>query len=245
MGRQGEITIIPDLVFPSNVIIPPLHRRWNGGILDSPQCLSVRLSVDKVSGTFWKKNPTICSVYFIPGIHPYGVILLTPINFRVPGIIFDPLVAKYLVENAVSGTFRKKTTGSIHLILGIYPYQSGTKQNLVAKIWSPNLVTICPWLPKLVAIVHSKFHHLVNPGLAVGSLAGWLPIIRHDLSGLYLADWKWLHPIVIAFNTLCPVQFHIQWWCVALHQTHWGSYFEKLIFPCLWKLVFSKSYHSW
>ena len=28
--------------------------------------------------------------------------------------------------------------------------------------------------------------------------------IRHNLSGLYLADWKWLHPIVIAFNTLCP-----------------------------------------
>ena len=45
------------------IIKPPLHRRWNGGILDSPRCLSVRPSVrlpvrpsvDKVSGTFWKK----------------------------------------------------------------------------------------------------------------------------------------------------------------------------------------------
>ena len=27
------------------LIIPPLHRRWKGGILDSPWCLSVRLSV--------------------------------------------------------------------------------------------------------------------------------------------------------------------------------------------------------
>ena len=27
------------------IIIPPLHRRWNGGILDSPRCLSARLSV--------------------------------------------------------------------------------------------------------------------------------------------------------------------------------------------------------
>ena len=36
-------------------IIPPLHRRWNGGLLDSPQCLSVRPSVDKVCGNFWKK----------------------------------------------------------------------------------------------------------------------------------------------------------------------------------------------
>ena len=56
--------------------------------------------------------------------------------------------------------------------------------------------------------------------------------IRHNLSGLYLADWKWLHPIVIAFNTPCPVEFYIQW-CGALHWTHWGSYFEKLICPAL------------
>ena len=27
------------------IIIPPIHRRWNGGILDSPRCLTVRLSV--------------------------------------------------------------------------------------------------------------------------------------------------------------------------------------------------------
>ena len=54
--------------------------------------------------------------------------------------------------------------------------QSGTKQNLVAKIWPPNLVTICAWLPKLVANVSSNFHHLVNTGLAVGSFFKWLPI---------------------------------------------------------------------
>ena len=118
-------------------------------------------------------------------------------------------------------------------------YQSGTKPNLVAKIWPPNLATICAWLPKLVDNISSKFHHLVNTGLAIGSLARWLPLngsphqqIRHNLSGLFLADWKWLHPIVIGFNTLCPVEFYIQW-CVALHQTHWGWYFETLICPCL------------
>ena len=44
--------------------------------------------------------------------------------------------------------------------------QSGTKPNLVAKIW----------LPKLVANVSSNFHHLVNTGLAVGSFFKWLPI---------------------------------------------------------------------
>ena len=56
--------------------------------------------------------------------------------------------------------------------------------------------------------------------------------IRHNLSGLYLADYKWLHPIVIAFNTLCPVEFYIKW-CVALHHTHWGWYLKKIICPCL------------
>ena len=28
------------------------------------------------------------------------------------------------------------------------------------------------------------------------------------------------------------MQFYIQWY-VALHQTHWGWYFEKLFFPAL------------
>ena len=55
-------------------------------------------------------------------------------------------------------------------------YQSGIKPNLVAKIWPPNLVTICAWLPKLVADVSSNFHHLVNTGLAIGSFFKWLPI---------------------------------------------------------------------
>ena len=67
-------------------------------------CPSVPPSVDKVSRTFWK---TIGSIHFITGIYPYGVILLTPIHFRVPSLIFGPLVAKYLAENGVSGTFLK------------------------------------------------------------------------------------------------------------------------------------------
>ena len=181
--------------------------------------------------------------------------------------------------------------------------QSGTKPNLVAKMWPPNLVTICAWLPKLVANVSSNFHHLVNTGLhrfsqkwelwvfkwnfrvckmpllmkipmkmkelgylvilgcAIGSFAcakhrctgGWLKLcrarcwfffqmatnngsphlqIRHNLSGLYLANWKWLHPIIITFNTLCLVKFYIQW-CGALQWTRWRSYLKQLICSCL------------
>ena len=67
--------------------------------------MSVR-PVDKVSGTFWKK----LSAQFISYLefNPYGVSHLIPIHFRVPSLIFDPLVVKYLAENGVSGTFWKK-----------------------------------------------------------------------------------------------------------------------------------------
>ena len=107
------------------------------------------------------------------------------------------------------------------------------------------------WYKNKFFDVSSEFHSLVNSGLTVGSLVKWLPIIVvhtcklwHNLSGLYLADWKWLHPDLIAFNTLCPVQFYIHW-CVALRWTHWGSYFEKINLSLPWKLIFSKSYQSW
>ena len=50
--------------------------------------------------------------------------------------------------------------------------------------------------------------------------------------GLLLTDCKWLHPIVITFNTLCLVVFHSQW-CGALQWTHWCSYLKQLICSCL------------
>ena len=52
-----------------------------------------------------------------------------------------------------------------------------TKPNLVAKILPPTLVTICAWLPKLVAKVSFQFLYLVNAGLVVGSLVKWLPVM--------------------------------------------------------------------
>ena len=57
-----------------------------------------------------------------------------------------------------------------------YYYQSGTKPNLVAKIWLPTLVAICDGLPKLIANISSHIHNLVNTGFDVGSLVKWLPI---------------------------------------------------------------------
>ena len=63
-------------------------------------CPSVRPSVDKVSELFEK---TIGPIKFISGIYSYEVSLLTPIHFRIPSLICGPLVAKYLVENGISG----------------------------------------------------------------------------------------------------------------------------------------------
>ena len=51
---------------------------------------------------------TIGSIHVIPGIYPYRVSFLTPINFHAPSLIFGPLVAKYLAKNGVFGTFLKK-----------------------------------------------------------------------------------------------------------------------------------------
>ena len=134
---------------------PPKVRWGYTGFTPMSVRPSVRPSVDKVSGTFWKKllaqfiscqaftlmwwflwplfifgflasflilwwpniwpkmgfpvlfKKTIGLIHFIPGIYPYGVILLNPVHFRVPSLIFGPLVAKYLAENWVFGTFWK------------------------------------------------------------------------------------------------------------------------------------------
>ena len=63
----------------------------------------------------------IGSIHSIPGIYPYRVSFLTPIHFRVPSLIFGPLVAKYLAENGISGTFWKNFWLN-SFIPGIYPY---------------------------------------------------------------------------------------------------------------------------
>ena len=105
------------IFFVTFLIIPPPHRRCNGGILDSPWCLSARLSVDKISVTFWEK--TISSINFISVVYSRWVSLMTSIHFRVSSVNFGPMVAKYLDENGFS---RKKYIGLIHLIPGIHPY---------------------------------------------------------------------------------------------------------------------------
>ena len=54
---------------------------------------------------------------------------------------------------------------------------------------------------------------------------------RWNLSGLLLADWNWLHLILITFNTLCSAEFYIQW-CGVLQWIQRGSYLKEIICPC-------------
>ena len=51
--------------------------------------------------------------------------------------------------------------------------------------------------------------------------------IRHNLSRFLLADWKWLHPILITFKTLCLVELCMQWYR-ALRRTRWRSYLKNI-----------------
>ena len=115
---------------------------------------------------------------------PYSMLvscIYLPIFFRVASLTLGqsydcPSVSEGTLKNIVKTyQFQTSTQQSIYHFLGCTTVwdniQSGTKPNLVAKIWPPNLVTICAWLPRLVANVSSKFQHLVNTRLTVGSLA--------------------------------------------------------------------------
>ena len=79
---------------------------------------------------------TLGSINFIPGICPNGVSLLTPIQFRVPSLIFGPLVAKYLVENRVSGTYWKNYWfHSLHKLLQYLKYHDTQVGKMMPKFF--------------------------------------------------------------------------------------------------------------
>ena len=58
---------------------------------------------------------------------------------------------------------------------------------------------------------------------------------QQHLSDLLLADWNWLHPIEITFNSLCPAEF-----CELDGANTWKN--KNMSLPR--KLIFSKSCHN-
>ena len=157
-------------------------------------CPSVRPFVDKVSGTFWKKLLAQFISYL--AFSPYGVSLLTPIHFCVRSLIFDPLVAKYLAENVVSGIFWKKTIGSINFIPGIYPY--GVSFLTPIHFHVPSLIFV-PLMVKYLAkngvfgtFLKKKLLAQFNSFLAF-TLMGWVswPQYISMFLASFLALWAW------------------------------------------------------
>ena len=80
---------------------------------------------------------TIGSIHFIPGIYPYRVSFLTPLHFRVLSPIFGPLVAKYLGENGVSGTFWKNYW--LNLGESLWPLYIFMFLASFSALWWPNI----------------------------------------------------------------------------------------------------------
>ena len=77
--KMACMSLRPFCPYHSELLYP---RSTEGGMgvywIHPDVCPSVRPSVDKVSGTFWKNY---CSIHFIHGVYPYGVGLLTSIRF--------------------------------------------------------------------------------------------------------------------------------------------------------------------
>ena len=143
---------------------------------------------------------TIGSIHFVPGIYPYGVSLLTHIHFGVSSLIFGPLVAKYLAENGVSGTFWKNYwLNSLHswplTLMGwvSWPLYIFVFLASFSALWWPNI-----W-PKITAwrifsirsfvelsrplVVHCCGHYLPHMGLPMGQklvkfATNWVQTLR-------------------------------------------------------------------
>ena len=99
----GSIHFMPGIYTLMGLVFwPPIHFLVPSLIFGP--LVAKYLAENGVSGTFWKNYWKLAQSTSYMAFNPYGVSLLTPIHFRVPSLIFGPLVAKYLAENRVSGT---------------------------------------------------------------------------------------------------------------------------------------------
>ena len=115
---QWLVKIMGPSLFPF-IIIPPLHRRWKWGILDSPWCLSVRPSVrpsvGKVSATFHEN-------YWLNSFHPWDFYLwgksLDPYWFLCSCPHFWPSGGQKLTANRGFRNFSRKLSARFISSLG-------------------------------------------------------------------------------------------------------------------------------
>ena len=121
------------------------------------------------------------------------------------------------------------------------------------KFWLATLVTFGHRLQKLVAKISSDLHHLVNTGLAVGSLVKWLPIEVANPSEIDKFEGFIARRLQTAPSDCNHLKHTMP--CEILHTMVWGTSVNSLVLilnilktidlflPC--KLLFWKSYKSW
>ena len=100
------------------------------------------------------------------------------------------------------------------------------------KLWLPLSDYTRLWMPKRRKFSFQNFSYLSGVMQMATNKSSPRLQIRHNSSGLLLTGWKWLHLILVTFNTLCLVEFSIQW-CGAPQWTHWHSYLEQLFCSCM------------
>ena len=98
--------------------------------------------------------------------------------------------------------------------------------------------------------VSSQFEHLVNTGLAVGFLVKWLPIMVAHTCKLDTIWVVYILPIgngsirlklLLTHCAQCSFIANGVWHFIELI----GLILWKIDLSLPWKLIFSKSYHSW
>ena len=151
--------------------------------------------------------------------------LLTPIHFRVPSLIFGPLVAKYLAENGVSGTFWKNywlnSFHTWHLTLWGESLDSYKFCRLVA-----NFLHFPKFLHKLLRYL--KYHDTLVAKWCLnssGTKFSWrIPTcVAHDCKIEIFIAYFWMRWVVIRVGVYCShlwaqlVYVYYDWFIIINH----------------------------
>ena len=160
--------------------------------------------------------------------------LLTPIPFRVPSLIFGPLVAKYLAENGVSGIFWKKLLAQLisyraFILMGwvSWPLYIFVLLASFLALWWPNI-----WpemgFPELVEKTVGSIHFI--PGIYPYGVSFLTPVhfrVPSLICGPLVAKY-------LAGNGVSGT-FWKNYWLNSFHTGHlslWGESLDPYTFWC-------------
>ena len=188
------------------LIISLLHRRWNGGILDSPRCLSVRPSVCRQGfRNFLKKllaQFISCLAFTLMGCVPW------PLFIFVFLASFSALWWPNIWPKMGFPELFEKTIGSIHFLPGIYPYGlSFLTLNIFvllasfSALWWPNIwpkIGFPEFLKKLLAQFISYLAFIL-----MGRVS-WPLYIFVLNSFQFFIGYFWMGWVVIRAGVHCP-----------------------------------------